>query len=92
MRTIRRLWEKLLNQEIIISIVCGLALSAYIFSGVYSAYSQLSNKYTVSQNGHTYTGRMLRSRSGLSMITEDGRYIILYDAIGPIEVELKEDK
>lgn len=86
----KKFWNRF-STQIIIIIAMIVTSGALVLAG-FSMYNTFCYKYIVSQNGYTYTGRVLRDRHGLFMVTEDGRYVILYDAIGPIEMKLKENK
>lgn len=90
----KKIIDKIFNRfspETLTIVAIVMTLGLLIFQS-WSFYKTLSCKYVVSQNGYTYTGRMLRSNHGLSMFTEDGRYIVLYDVSGPIEIKLKDNK
>lgn len=84
-----KILDKILERPGIISGMYVIVVIILTVLGCYSLYNQLSNKYVVSQNGYRYTGRILRHNGGVTVFTEDGRFVAIYDYHGPIEIQLE---
>ena len=78
--------ETTMKLILVFQIICGLVMITFISIDIADAVNTADKFYNVTQNGTTYTGRIMRGTNYVKVTDKDDNMVILDAAHGPISI------
>ena len=71
---------------LVFQIICGLVMITFVLIDITDGVNTAAKFYNVTQNGTTYTGRIMRGTNYVKVTDKDDNMVILDAAHGPISI------
>jgi hypothetical protein len=82
----QQLIERLRDEILIFSLLCGVFMFTSMLWNLSDEANTAARLYSVTQNGTTYTGRIIRGSGYVKVTDKDDNMVILDAAHGPISI------
>ena len=78
--------ETTMKLILVFQIICGLVMITFVLIDITDGVNTAAKFYNVTQNGTTYTGRIMRGTNYVKVTDKDDNMVILDAAHGPISI------
>ena len=78
--------ETTMKLILVFQIICGLVMITFVLIDITDGVNTAAKFYNVTQNGTTYTGRIMRGTNYVKVTDKDDNMIIIDAAHGPISI------
>lgn len=78
--------ETTMKLILVFQIICGLVMITFVLIDITDGVNTAAKFYNVTQNGTTYTGRIMRGTNYVKVTDKDDNMVIIDAAHGPISI------